>query len=136
MDNRGRNGLRTLGRLLLWGHLFVCCVWLYALRTRTEPPDWVSHVIVWSVLGIQFTWGYTVGLLVGPGRARRSQLWWSLLTVFLPLYPLGILLRILVFVCGLPLALVYGALFVVLLACETFGGVLLGVRAHSRSASL
>src|SRR5882672_10615345 len=80
---------RGLGKLLLWVHLFVCVVWLYVLRSEGYFPEWMIHVFLWSILGVQFTWGLTVGLLVGPARKRRSLLWWSLLLVFMPLFPIG-----------------------------------------------
>src|SRR5213083_894447 len=78
-----------LGRFLLWVHLFVCLVWLFTIRSGDGIPEWMGHVILWSILGVQFSWGLTVGLLVGPSRKRRLLLWWSLLLVFMPLYPIG-----------------------------------------------
>src|SRR5262249_46513801 len=117
----------------LWLHLFVCCVWLYLFRTTSEPPEWTLHVFIWSILGIQFTWGFTVGLLVGPSRKRRQKLWWSLLTVFMPLWVIGQLLRGLLEILGPLLTAVYLAIFVIILASETYGGVLLGAKLHSNS---
>ena len=118
------------GRLLLWVHLFVCLVWLHLMRTEQTPPGWMWHVFWWSVLGIQFTWGYTVGLLVGPSRRRRGMLWWSLLTIFMPLYVFSLIFHLIAHFLGLPTALVYLAVFIMILGCETFCGVLLGVKAH------
>lgn len=128
------NGAQRRGRLLLWMHLFVCLVWLYVFRSDDRPPTWMMHVFFWSILGIQFTWGYTVGLLVGPSRSKRGLLWWSLLLIFMPLYPLSYLFRIFLHVFPFPVALTYIALIVSLLGCQTFGGVLLGVRGHGREA--
>ena len=123
-------GMRRRARLLLWIHLFVCAVWFYLLRARHEPPGWMLHVILWSILGVQFTWGYTVGLMVGPGRKRRPLLWWSLLTIFMPMCLVGPLCYIISF-HNLFLAFGYFAVFVMILACETYCGVLLGARAHA-----
>ena len=123
---------RHRARLLLWAHLFVCAVWLYLFRAHHEPPDWMFHVFIWSILGVQFTWGYTVGLLVGPSRSRRSLLWWSLLTSFMPLYLVGplcyfIALHSPFLACG------YFAVFVTILAGETYCGVMLGAKTHGES---
>lgn len=128
---------RAWSRPLLWLHLFVCITWLYVCRFFNNPeetmiPIWMLHLFVWSILGIQFTWGFTVGLAVGPSRKKRQQLWWSLLTVFFPLWWIGGLCKILFYTIG-PLALVYMAFFVAILACETYGGVLLGAKIHSES---
>ena|SRR5579859_1073699 len=125
------NAARRWGKLLLWAHLLVCLIWLAVLRESDVMPDWYFHVIVWSILAIQFTWGFTVGLLVGPNRARRDMLWWSLLTIFLPLWPLGMWIRVMLEMSGPLIALIYALVFTVLLACETFCGVLLGVKSHS-----
>jgi len=126
------NAAQRRGRLLLWLHLVVCFVWWSVFHSEDRPPTWMMHVFFWSILGVQFTWGYTVGLLVGPSRSRRGKLWWSLLFIFMPLYPLSFLFRIFLHVFPLPVALTYIALIVSLLGCQTFGGVLLGVRAHGR----
>jgi len=126
------NGTQRRGRLLLWVHLLVCLVWLSLFRGSDRPPTWMMHIFFWSIIGVQFTWGYTVGLLVGPSRRKRHLLWWSLLLVFMPLYPLSFLFRIFLHVFPLPVALTYIALLVSLIGCQTFGGVLLGVRAHGK----
>ncbi len=125
------NKLRRWSKLLLWMHLFVCLVWLALFHSRQEPAEWMIHVFLWSILGIQFTWGFTVGLIVGPSRKRRSLLWWSLLTVFMPLWFFSLIVRVMFQIGGPLVALIYLAVFVILLACETFGGVLLGARIHS-----
>jgi hypothetical protein len=120
-------------RVLLWLHLFICVVWLYLFRATHQPPGWMLHVWIWSVLAIQFTWGFTVGLIVGPNRRRRRMLWWSLLTVFMPLYFVSFIFRFILWRMGLIPALIYLAIFVMILACETYGGVLLGAKVHGRN---
>ena len=123
-------------KLLLWMHLFVCLVWLCLFQMERNPPGWMLHVFVWSILAIQFTWGFTVGLMVGPSRRRRWMLWSSLLTLFMPLYFVSFLFRILVYAVGLPLALLYLAIFVMILASETFCGVLLGAKLHGGNGDM
>ena len=118
---------------LLLLHLFVCLVWLYALRA-TEAHDWVVHVLILSILAIQFTWGFTVGLIVGPGRKRRPMLWWSLLTVFMPLWIYGGMVHVLFWAYGPLVALLYLAAIVAIVASETYCGVLLGAKVHSEAA--
>jgi hypothetical protein len=128
------NNVRHWSKLLLWLHLFVCVVWLllfHLVRTEQDPPIWMLHIVIWSILGIQFTWGFTVGLRVGPSRKRRDLLWWSLLTIFMPIWFFSHVAVALIFLQGLLIGLIYLAFFVVILACETFGGVLLGARIHS-----
>ncbi len=120
---------RLWGKPLLVLHLFFCCVWLFLFEARQEPPDWTLALAFWSVFGIQFTWGFTVGLIVGPGRANRLNLWWSLLLSFLPLY----------FTYWTAVFIAEGSLFwaaiftltsLIIIASETFCGVLLGAKAH------
>ena len=117
---------------LLLLHLFICFVWLYALRA-TEADNWVVHVLVLSILAVQFTWGFTVGLIVGPGRKRRPLLWWSLLLVFMPLRIYGALIWLLFWTAGPLVALLYLAAFVAIVASETYSGVLLGAKMRSEA---
>jgi hypothetical protein len=125
---------RRWAKTLLWLHLFVCLVWFYFLHSQPPtPPVWAIYVLNWSILAIQFTWGFTVGLIVGPSRKRRPLLWWSLLTLSMPLYFFSYLFLFLTLFLGLPIALVYLAIFVMILACETFGGVLLGAGMHTNN---
>jgi len=122
-----------LARTLLCIHLFVCVVWLYLFQASASPPAWMIHVFLWSVLAIQFTWGLTVGLLVGPSRRTRGRLWWSLLTLPMPLWFLANVFKALWVAVGPLAASVYLTLFVAILACETFGGVVLGCRLRGGS---
>jgi hypothetical protein len=124
--------LRRWARPLLWLHLFVCMVWLYLFRTSNEPPGWTGHVMIWSILAIQFTWGFTVGLIAGPGRKQRGLLWWSLLTVFMPLWFFSHVVTMVSLFFGPLVGLVYLAIFVMILASETYCGLLLGAQAHAR----
>lgn len=124
---------RRWGKPLLWLHLFVCCVWWFLLHATKEPPEWMIHIHIWSVLAIQFTWGFTVGLIVGPSRKNRQSLWWSLLTLFMPLWYLSFISLALLAMLGPVLAAIYVAIFVMILASETYAGVLLGAKMHSQS---
>jgi hypothetical protein len=122
---------RCYAKTLLWIHLFVCLCWL-ALFTMDTAPDWMGHIFIWSILAVQFTWGLTVGLIVGPDRSRRCWLWWSLLTVFMPLWPISLTCVFISAFVGPLIGLIYLLTFVLILACETFCGVLLGVKWHSQ----
>jgi hypothetical protein len=126
---------RFWGKVLMWVHLFVLCVWLYAFRAfrdgSGEMPQWVFHLFIGSIVGIQFTWGYTVGLMVGPSRRKRHKLWWSLITLVIPMYIVGGLLRFFFEFMGVWQTGYYLLLFAAVLACETYGGVLLGAKAHA-----
>lgn len=124
------NRIRRRARGLLWLHLFVCVVWLSLFRTEHQPAGWMLQVFFWSILGVQFTWGYTVGLIVGPARKRRPLLWWSLLTVFMPLYFTSWICYVIAHF-SLWWAAVYFCTFAMILCCETYCGVLLGAKAHS-----
>ena len=121
---------RLWGKPLLILHLLFCCLWLYLFETHQEPPTWTFLLAMWSILGIQFTWGFTVGLIVGPSRASRMNLWWSLLLSFLPMYFFYHLSRFI----GDELGAFWGGMFfltfLVIVASETFAGVLLGAKAH------
>lgn len=125
---------RFWGKLLLWVHLFVLCVWLYgfqSIQNGRELPIWIVHLLIGGVVGVQFTWGYNVGLLVGPSRRKRHKLWWSLITLTLPMSVIGYFLRELFDNMGFGLTTYYLLLFAAVLACETYGGVLLGAKAHA-----
>ena len=127
--------LKLLSKLLLSFHLFVCLVWLYVLRTQHEHASWASHVILLSILAIQFTWSFTVGLTVGPEKSKRSNLWWSLLTLFMPLCFFGPLSMAIFFYVHPILGLLYLSTFVMILSCETYCGVLLGAKIHNETRS-
>ena len=118
-------------KAMLGLHLFVCCVWLYLFRTIEQPPNWTIHIFALSLLVIQFTWGVTVGLTVGPSRKRRPLLWWSLMTAFMPLLFISSIVYTLLYELGWFGALLYFAAFLTILASETYTGVMLGVRWHS-----
>ena len=77
------------------------------MQEYAEPQMWMIHVLVWSILVIQFTWGLTVGMMVGPGRSPRPWLWLSLLTLSLPVYFVGGLVRIIFHFMGPLYALAY-----------------------------
>ena len=124
--------LKYWTKRLLLIHLFVCCIWFYLMQEYAKPQMWMIHVLVWSVLVVQFTWGLTVGMMVGPGRARRAWLWLSLLTLTLPVYFVGGLVRIIFHFMGPLYALAYLGVLSAILACETFAGVMLGVKIHAR----
>jgi len=122
--------VNSLSKSLLWLHLFVCVVWLSLFHLQ-ELPIWTLHVFIWSILAIQFTWGFTVGLRVGPSRSSRKNLWWSLLTIFMPLYLVGPILFIVAMMQGPLIASGYLFCFAALLGSETFCGVLLGAKYHA-----
>lgn len=126
-----RDKAKRWGRVGLWVHLFVCLVWLNLMRTSQQPHELMIHIFLWSILGVQFTWGLTVGLLVGPARKDRPLLWWSLLTVFMPLYIYGAFGSAILSAYGPLIALIYMLLFAVIVASETYCGVLLGARHHT-----
>lgn len=123
---------RVLGKLLLWVHLFVCGVWWWAIHTDFHVwPAWVGHLILGSIIGVQFTWSFAVGLLVGPSRRKRGKLWWSLLLIFMPLTIIGRILRNIWDNQGMGPAAFYLTLFTIMLASETYSGVVLGAKAHA-----
>ncbi|HLK61100.1 MAG TPA: hypothetical protein VKU00_31345 [Chthonomonadaceae bacterium] len=122
---------RRLTKPLLWMHLFLC-VALLSLFFTHDTPEWMGHVWIWMVLTIQFTWGLTVGLIVGPSRARRSLLWWSLLLIFIPLWPMLAIVGMAMLFSGPLIALIYLLAFLIILGSETFCGVLLGAKLHSQ----
>src|SRR5258708_20060561 len=126
--------IRLWARLLLLVHLFVCFVWLYLVRAEDQVPVWMIHVFLWSILGVQFTWGLTVGLMFGPGRKSRKRLWFSLLTVFMPLYLIGPILRLIQYFLGYGHAAVWLAIFAAILPCDTFRGLILAPNPHGNAS--
>jgi hypothetical protein len=132
------NNIRLWGKTLLSVHLFVCCVWLVffcsIFHDKPDPetlPEWMFHLLFWSALGVQFTWGFSVGFLVGPSRKRRDMLWWSLLTIPYPFWWASQFVKGMYYGSGLIVAVLYMALFAAILTCETYCGVLLGAKAHT-----
>ena len=121
---------RLWGKPLLVLHLFFCCLWLYLVMTTKQPPNWTLFIFYWSILGIQLTWSFTVGLIVGPGRASRFNLLWSALLSFFPLY----VSYWIAFGIGYEIGVFWGVLFfltfVGIIISETFCGLLLGAKAH------
>jgi hypothetical protein len=123
---------KCLVRPLLWFHLFICFTWLYVFRAG-DPHFWAITLFLWSIFAIQFTWGFTVGLAVGPARKSRSKLWWSLVTLLLPLSLMAQPLLTLLLVSPL-LFVAYLSAIVIILASETYAGVLLGAKMRSAGA--
>lgn len=74
---------------LLWMHLFVCVS--YLLWHVFRAPVWAGSITVFAVLTVQFTWSFTVGLIVGPSRQRRPALLACLLLAFMPLQFVGMM---------------------------------------------
>ncbi len=121
-------------KILMGVHLFVCLVWLYAFLVPEGGyfPGWMAHIILWSIIGVQFTWGVTVGLFIGPKRQRRPLLWSSLLLLFMPLIVVGFFLRLSLYYQGPLITIGYLVIFSSILACETWCGVLQGIKWHSK----
>ncbi len=122
---------QSLVKPLLWFHLIICVTWLYVFRV-TDPHFWPLMLFLWSIVVIQFTWGFTVGLAIGPSRKNRSKLWWSLLTSFMPLSFMAMPLMP-IFAFNLFVGLLYLSAIVIILASETYAGVLLGAKMHSEA---
>jgi len=123
---------------LVVAHLLLVALWVELFRTGGNVPEWMIYLFWWSVFGIQFTWGFTVGLMVGPARAVRAHLWWSALTAVLPGYLLTIYaLFALTYLQMNPIwvLLMYGTMLWIL-ACETFCGVLAGASAYIKIRAL
>ncbi len=120
---------KGLVKPLLWFHLFICVIWLYVFHSY-EPRMVPVMLFLWSIVVIQFTWGFTVGLAVGPTRKNRSKLWWSLLTIFMPLFFFSAPIFAF-FAFNLFAGLLYLSAIVIILASETYAGVLLGAKMHS-----
>ncbi len=90
----------------------------------------IALLVIISMV-VQFSWSLSVGLYVGPGTRRRPLLWASLLTIFVPMVIVRISTIIAWFIFNPLVAL--GVLFasVIVLACETWAGVLQGLKLHS-----
>ncbi len=81
-------------------------------------------------LVVQFSWSFAVGLYVGPGSRRRPLLWASLLTVFLPIALVRVAAIVAWFVVDPLVAVCLLMTAVIVLACETWAGVLQGLKIH------
>ncbi len=125
------NNPRIWGIPLLVWHFLVLCLWVYLFSPNAQPTEWMVYTAIWTLYSIQFTWGLTVGLIVGPGRATRGQLWWSALFSLLPISILTMNMLYAI-VYGFPIgwAILFFVTSLVILACETFCGVLLGAKAY------
>ena len=131
---RGKRKSHRWIRPLLCFHLFVLVAILALFRTSGRA-EWTIHAWVLAVLAVQFTWSFTVGLIVGPSRARRRQLRWSAASLFIPLWPMKLAVWMLLWSAGPLVAALYAAAFAIVLGSETIAGLLLGVKMHSEDAA-
>ena len=118
--------------LMVFHVLFLFTILLVFNRARRgiESDGTLIALIGITTMVVQFTWGLAVGLYVGPGARRRPLLWGSLLTIFLPMVIVRWATIIAWFVVNPIVAVAVLLLFIVILACETWAGVLQGLKLH------
>lgn len=122
-------------------HRWIACMVLYHLVLgivflmwgRAVPTThWSGSLFVFGMLTVQFTWGVTLGLILGPSRKLRKWYWASLL--FLPV-PIGFT-RILTWLAfhfvGLSIAAIVLVACVTVIIIETVAGVMVGVDLSSK----
>lgn len=131
-ESLAEKNTRRWCKLLLWLHLFLCLIWLYMLLVQPVNPGWIRQLFYVSISNVQLTWGFTVGLIVGPSRKRRTLLWASLLLVFMPLWVMCHAFKAIWHTHPM-LALIYLVFSIVVETLFTWIGVFKGVQAHSKS---
>lgn len=116
---------------LLLYHLLL--VSLFYLHGRVLPSThWTGSLLAFGLPTVQFSWCFTVGLLLGSRRKYRRWYWTMLLLSFIPLYFVrGICWLVYAFV-GLSAALTCLAVCLAVLFLETYAGLLYGIQAHHR----
>ena len=66
--------------IFLFGwHLFALIAALI-YNPRTGTPTWAGSVSVFAMVMAQYSWGFTVAMLLGAGRPRRKWYWLTLLS--------------------------------------------------------
>jgi hypothetical protein len=111
--------------LLLW-HLLVVVVFFRCWGGSNPYPHWMGSVLVFSLFTVQFTWSFTVALIVGPERRRRKRYWGVLWLSFIPLNFIYMICMLAYrFISGKAALICLGVSLIVLLA-ETIAGILCG----------
>ena len=122
-------------------HRWIICLLLYHLIQVTfflqwdrgvPTTHWLGSLLAFALPTVQYTWSYTVGLILGPSRRYRRWFWTTLLLIFIPLSFARILCWLAYHFLGLPVAMVCGVVLLVVLLAETYSGILYGVQAHCR----
>src|ERR1041384_8840496 len=84
---KGGNGMNALLRWIK-GLLFYHAVLILAffvVFNRPSAPNWMGSLVAFGLPTVQFTWSFTVGLVLGPRRQNRPWYWTALLLSFIPL---------------------------------------------------
>ena len=120
---------------------WIACLVLYHLILGSVALMWgrslpTTHLsgclLAFGLPTVQFTWGLTLGLIIGPSRKLRKWYWGSLL--FLPI-PLGFT-RVATWLAfhfvGFSIAAIVLVACVSVIIIETVAGVMVGVDVHSK----
>jgi hypothetical protein len=124
---------RWIGGLLLY-HLVLTSVFLL-FGSVLPTTHWSGCLLAFGVPTVQFTWGFTVGLIVGSNRNRRAWYWTSLLLCFIPLWMVRIFCFLAYHFVGLSAAIVCGTVCLAVIVLETYAGILNGIIKHNRCVS-
>jgi hypothetical protein len=115
--------------LLLW-HLLIVLTY-FKWDAGKQMPTWMGMLIVFSLPTVQFTWSFTVGVILGPYRRRRRLYWSVFLLSFIPLSLVRALCWLAYYFYGLRAALTCLAICLGVLFLETFAGLLYGSLLHN-----
>jgi hypothetical protein len=122
-------------------HRWIVCLVLYHLVLGTlfllwgkavPTTHWSGCLLAFGLPTVQFTWGVTVGLILGPQRNRRRWYWMSLVFIPAPLSFVYIVTMLAYHFISLYLALVCLVVGLGIIISETVAGVIVGIDAHTR----
>jgi hypothetical protein len=111
---------------LILGTLFL--VWGKAVPST----HWSGSLLAFGLPTVQFTWGFTVGLMLGPHRRYRRWWWASLLFSPVPLSFVYIATMLAYHFVGIDLAFLCVVFGLAVIIAETIAGVIVGMDAHTR----
>jgi hypothetical protein len=100
---------------------------------RTLPTThWTGSLFVFGMLTVQFTWGATLGVILGPSRRLRRWYWASLVFAVVPLEFTRMVTWLSFHFVGLQIAILCALVCLSVIVIETVAGVMVGNNIHSR----
>ena len=105
--------------LLLWGSVL-------------PTTHWTGSLLAFGLPTVQFTWSFTVGLILGPSQKHRRWYWTTLLLSFIPLSFVYVLCWLAYQFLGLSIALLCFSVCLTVLLVETYAGIFYGILAYRR----
>lgn len=106
---------------------------LFLLWGKAVPTThWSGSLLAFGLPTVQFTWGFTLGMILGPHRKHRRWYWMALLFLPIPLDFVYIVTMLAYHFVGWEIALVCLAIGLTVVLVETVAGIVVGIDARLR----